>query len=52
MLQDVMQHIRDDIGKIDEPQAKAMFETSAEAIDGLIKAYDDYERKAEPASQG
>ncbi len=52
MLEDVMRHIRADIAKVDDPQAKAMFETSAEAIGGLIKAYDDYEKKAEPAWQG
>lgn len=52
MLDDVRTHMRDDIGKIDEPQAKAMFETSAEALGGLIKAFDDYAKKNEPAWQG
>ena len=28
-----------------------MFETSAETLGGLIKAYDDFEKKAEPAWQ-
>jgi hypothetical protein len=48
MLQGVMQHMREDIGKIDDPAAKALFETSAETLGGLIKAYDDFEKKAEP----
>jgi hypothetical protein len=43
-------HAREDIGKISEPQAQALFETTAEVCTGLIKAYDDYEKKA-PAWQ-
>lgn len=38
MLQDVMQHIREDMQKIGEPQAKSMFEISAETIGGLVKS--------------
>jgi hypothetical protein len=51
MLQGVMQHMREDIGKVDDPSAKALFETSAETLGGLIKAYEDFEKKAEPAWQ-
>ncbi len=32
-----------------EPQLKAMFETSAEVLSGLIKAFSDYEKKNEAA---
>ena len=35
--------------KVDEPQLKAMFETSAEVLGGLIKAFHDYEQKNESA---
>jgi len=48
-LADTVQHLRDDIGKVDEPQLKAMFETSAEVLNGLIKAFRDYEQKNESA---
>ena len=48
-LQDTVTHLRQDIGKIDEPQLAAMFETSAEVLNGLIKAFDDYEKKNEAA---
>jgi hypothetical protein len=48
-LQTVKQHLRDDVEKVDEPRLKAMFETSAEVIGGLEKAFHDYERKSEPA---
>jgi hypothetical protein len=48
-LQETVQHLREDIEKVDEPQLKAMFETSAEVLGGLIKAFRDYEEKTEPA---
>ena len=51
MLQGDMQRIREDIKKIDDPAAKALFETSAETLGGLVKAYDDFLKKAEPAWQ-
>jgi hypothetical protein len=42
-------HLRDDLEKVDEPQLKAMFETAAEVLGGLIKAFHDYEQKNESA---
>ena len=48
-LNDTIRHLREDIEKLDEPQLKAMFETSAEVLGGLVKAFQDYERKNEPA---
>ena len=48
-LQEIVDHLRLDIGKVDEPQLKAMFETSAEVLSGLIKAFGDYEKKNEAA---
>jgi hypothetical protein len=48
-LQETVDHLRQDIGKVDEPQLKAMFETSAEVLGGLIKAFGDYEKKNEAA---
>ena len=50
-LQEIIQHLREDVGKVDEPQLKAMFETSAEVLSGLVKAFQDYERRNEPAWQ-
>lgn len=34
---------------MDEPQLKAMFETAAEVLGGLKKAFSDYERKNDSA---
>ena len=48
-LHETIEHLRADIGKVDEPQLKAMFETSAEVLGGLAKAFGDYERRNEPA---
>lgn len=48
-LQDLQTHLREDIEKVNEPQLKAMFETSAEVLGGLCKAFRDYERKTEAA---
>ena len=48
-LQDIRNHLRDDIQKVDDPQLKAMFETSAEVLSGLEKAFNDYEKKNEKA---
>jgi hypothetical protein len=48
-LQEIVTHMRGDIQKVDEPQLKAMFETSAEVLIGLMKAFSDYEKKNEAA---
>ncbi|MGA2793773.1 MAG: hypothetical protein ABSE69_09585 [Roseiarcus sp.] len=48
-LQEIITHLREDVGKVDEPQLKAMFETAAEVLGGLSKAFGDYEQKNEAA---
>jgi hypothetical protein len=48
-LEEVVAHLREDVEKVDEPQFRAMFETSAEVIGGLVKAFRDYEQKNESA---
>jgi hypothetical protein len=48
-LEETVTHLRQDVGKVDEPQLAAMFETSAEGLSGLINAFDDYEKKNEAA---
>src|SRR3546814_1917569 len=50
-LKELQDHLRDDIERCDEPQLRAMFETSAEVLGGLAKAFSDYERKNETAWQ-
>lgn len=48
-LQADIAHLREDVLKVDEPQLRAMFETSAEVLSALVKAFEDYERKNEAA---
>jgi hypothetical protein len=45
----LIQHLRGDVDKVDDPQFKALLETSAEVISGLVKAFNDYEQKNEAA---
>jgi len=45
----LIDHLREDVEKITDPAAKALFETSAEVISGLEKAFSDFESKSEPA---
>jgi len=48
-LKDIQTHLREDIGKVKEPKLQAMFETSAEVLGGLMKAFQHYEKKNEAA---
>jgi hypothetical protein len=48
-LREIIDHLRQDIDEVDEPQFKAMFETSAEVLGGLVKTFRDYEEKNEGA---
>src|SRR5450759_524185 len=48
-MNQLIDHLREDVGKITEPKAQALFETSAEVLTGLVKAFDDYENKSEKA---
>ncbi len=46
---ELIEHLRADISKIDEPKAQALFETAAEVIGGLDTAFKHYEEKSEEA---
>jgi hypothetical protein len=48
-LRELIDHLRADIKKVEEPQMKAMFETSAEVLGGLVTAFQHYEKKSEAA---
>lgn len=49
MLNDTAAHARKDVVKISDPKAQALLETTAEVLRGLVKAFDDFEQKNEPA---
>jgi hypothetical protein len=48
-MRQLTNHLREDVGKVTEPKAQALFETSAEVLTGLVKAFDDFEKKGEAA---
>ena len=48
-MSQLIEHLRGDAGKVTEPKAQALFETSAEVLTGLVKAFGDYERRNEEA---
>lgn len=48
-LDDLIDHLRADIRKVDEPQARALFEVSAEVLGGLKKSFEHYEQESEKA---
>jgi hypothetical protein len=52
MLHAVIRHCREDIGKVAEPKAQALFGTTAEVLDGLINAYNRYEKELDEKARG
>lgn len=48
-LEVLIENMRQDVQKVDDPKAQALFETSAEVLTGLKTAYTHYEQKAEAA---
>ena len=49
LLEQTAEHARADVAQVEDPQAKALFETTAEVLLGLAHAYADYEEKNEEA---
>jgi len=49
MLGELIDHLREDTRYISEPKAQALFETSAEVLEGLRTAFTHYEEGREPA---
>jgi hypothetical protein len=49
MLSDTADHAREDVSKVSDPKAQALFETTAEVLKGLVKAFNDFEEKRETA---
>jgi hypothetical protein len=49
MLEDLIYHARENVAKVDDPRAQALFETTAEVLIGLKTAYEHFESGKEPA---
>jgi hypothetical protein len=50
-FRELIDHLRGDIKKIDEPKAQALFETAAEVMGGLDTVFQHYEAKSENAGK-
>ena len=50
-IDDLVQEVRTQSGQANEPKAQALFETTAEVLLGLKKAYQDYQQGNEQAWQ-
>jgi hypothetical protein len=48
-FRELIEHLRGDVNKIEEPKAQALVETAAEVINGLETAFKHYEEKSEQA---
>ena len=48
-IQCLMDEMRIDVTDLDDPRAKALFETSAEVLKGLVAAFEHYEDRKEAA---
>lgn len=48
-LKELSDHVRRDVGKVEDQKARALFETTAEVLDGLHNAYEHFETGAEEA---
>ena len=48
MMSDLIRHLRDDVKQFDEPKAQALFETSAEVLQGRETAFSHYQAGVEP----
>ena len=48
-LTETIAHARDGIERLDDPKAQALFETTAEVLQGLITAYEHYGARSEAA---
>jgi hypothetical protein len=49
MLREAMERARQDIVELDDVQARALFETTAEVLGGLVNTFEHYEAGTEPA---
>jgi hypothetical protein len=48
-LRETAEHLREDVSKVQDPRAQALFETAAEVLGGLEKAFRDYDAGTERA---
>jgi|688.fasta_scaffold740703_2 hypothetical protein len=50
MLDDVINHAQEDLGKVDNAKARALFDVTSRLLTSLKMVYDDYETEFKKAS--
>jgi hypothetical protein len=48
MLEEVSKYARENVRRVEDPRAQALFETTAEVLTGLRTAYTHFEQRSEP----
>jgi len=48
-MKELIKHLRRDIDVVDDTRAQVLFETSAEVLEGLVTAFNDYDAGKEVA---
>jgi hypothetical protein len=48
-MEDLVNQLRSEVSRVTEPRAQVLFETTAEALRGLITAFEDYDEGREAA---
>ena len=48
-LSELIEHMRSDVDRVNEPKAQALFETGAEVLIGVRTAFEHYRTSAEKA---
>lgn len=46
LMKELILQLRDGVRHVEDPKVQAMLEMSAEVVKGLLKAFDDYEKKS------
>lgn len=49
MLDDAARHAREDVGKVSDPKAQALLETTSEVLKGLVTSFEHFEKGSEEA---
>ncbi len=48
MLNDTINHMREDVVKVHDPRAQALFEITAEVLRNFVVTYEHFEQQSEP----
>ncbi len=46
-MRQIIDQLREDVGQVTEAKAQTLFDTSAEVLASLVKAFDDYEKRGQ-----